>query len=366
MYGTTYYGGADPYGYGAVLPPPLAVANLRCWLRSAAATLSGDTLYGTTENGGANNDGAVFALNIAPATIALSSSTSATIIARGDGHTWHDRKQFAHFRIQPELHAQWSRPERQCGAGGDNLRHRQPCSGGSQSCTVPATSITLGVTTISFTGSDPNSSNLSQTTTATLTVLDHAAAAFAGGGGTLNLNFGTLQVGSGTQDRQFQIENLPSAYRVGLALESVMALSDPDGLFSTDATPFPDLPAGQTSGLMDLFFTPSQLGNFSGQYQFNLSDKRALSGWTGGQTLTLNVTAGVVPKPSARGMLGVAGVIVLVVHGWQKKIREGKIGERKMNGIFLSAIFLSLPHYLPVPQYPWLLIACQGERSPPD
>ena len=138
-----------------------------------------------------------------------------------------------------------------------------------------------------------------QTTTAILTVLDHAAAAFAGGGGTLNLNFGTLQLGSGTQDLQFQIQNLPAAYRAGLALESVMAISDPDGVFSTDATPFADLPAGQTSGLIDLFFSPSQLGNFSGQYQFNLSDEQDLSGWAGQQPLTLNVTAEVVPEPSA-------------------------------------------------------------------
>ena len=191
--------------------------------------------------------------------------------------------------------------------------------GGSQSCTVPATSTTLGVATISCTGSDPNSSNLSQTTTATLTVLDHAAAAFAERGRTLNLNFGTLQLGSGTQDLQFQIENLPSAYRAGLALESVMALSDPDGLFSTDATPFPDLPAGQTSGLIDLFFSPSQLGNFSGQYQFNLSDEQDLSGWAGQQPLILNVTAEVVPEPSALALVGLAGLISLAAHRWRRR-----------------------------------------------
>ena len=75
--------------------------------------------------------------------------------------------------------------------------------------------------TLSFTASDPNSSNLSQTATATLTVLDHAAAAFTNGSGTVNLNFGTLQAGSGTQALQFQIENLPAAYRAGLALDSV-------------------------------------------------------------------------------------------------------------------------------------------------
>ena len=128
---------------------------------------------------------------------------------------------------QPELHARRRRPERRRRAGAITAGTGSLASGGSQSCTVSATSTTLGVTTISFTGSDPNSSNLSQTATASLTVLDHAAAAFTNSGTVLTLNFGTLQLGSGTRDLQYQIENLPAAYRAGLALESVMALSDP-------------------------------------------------------------------------------------------------------------------------------------------
>ena len=76
-------------------------------------------------------------------------------------------------------------------------------------------------------------------------MLDHAAAAFSNGGTVLNLNFGTLQVGSGTQSLQFQIENLPAAYRAALDLDSVMVLSDPGGVFSTNAAPFADLPPAQ-------------------------------------------------------------------------------------------------------------------------
>ena len=52
-------------------------------------------------------------------------------------------------------------------------------SGTSQSCTVSATSTSLGVNTISFTASDANASNSPQTTSATLTVLDHASASAA-------------------------------------------------------------------------------------------------------------------------------------------------------------------------------------------
>src|SRR5208282_6555376 len=190
--------------------------------------------------------------------------------------------------------------------------------GGSQSCTASATSTTLGVTTISLTGSDPNASNSPQTTTATLTVLDHAAAAFVGGGGTLNLNFGTLQVGSGTQDLQFQIENLPEAYRAGLALNSISTVSDPLGVFTTDATLFTNLAPGAESGLFDLFLNTSQTGDLSGKYQFNLSDEQDLSGWAGQQTLTLNVTAEVVPEPSTLALLA-AGIVGLIGWAWRRR-----------------------------------------------
>ena len=235
----------------------------------AGLTLSGNTLYGTTSQGGANNDGTVFALNIAPATIALSSGTSATIITGGTAllGTTVSNSPSSGYNLNYTLTAAVLRGSAMLGAITSATGSVAPSQ--SQSCTVAATSTTLGVTTVSFTGSDPNSSNLWQTTTATLTVLDHAAAAFVGGSTTLNLNFGTLQLGSGTQDLQYRIENLPAAYRAGLDLESVGVVSDPLGIFSTDAMSFAftDLPAGQTSGLMDLFLNTSQLGNFTGQYK---------------------------------------------------------------------------------------------------
>ena len=68
-----------------------------------------------------------------------------------------------------------------------------------------------------------------------------------------------------------------------------------------------------------MFFSPSQLGNFSGQYQFNLSDEQDLSGWAGQQTLMLNVTAEVVPEPSALAIVGLAGLISLAAHRWRRR-----------------------------------------------
>jgi uncharacterized repeat protein (TIGR03803 family) len=286
----------------------------------AGVTLVGKTLYGTTLEGGANNDGTVFALNIAPATIAMSGGTGATIITGGTaalGMTVSNSPSSG-YNLNYTLAAAVSSGSATLGAITSGTGSLAPSA--SQSCTVPATSTTLGVTTISFTGSDPNASNSPQTTTATLTVLDHAAAAFAGGGTTLNLNFGTLQVGSGTQNLQFQIENLPGWYRAGLNLNSVTAISDPLGIFSTDAMSFAfdDLAPGTTSALMDLFVSPSQLGQYSGQYQLNLSDEQDLSGWAGEQTLTLNVTADVVPEPSALSLLA-AATLGLAGCAWRRR-----------------------------------------------
>jgi hypothetical protein len=154
-------------------------------------------------------------------------------------------------------------------------------------------------------------------------VLDHAAAAFANGGTTLNLNFGTLQLGSGTQSLHFQIENLPAAYRAGLDLDSVQAISDPLGLFSTDAMPFADMAPSTMSGLMDLFVSTSQMGEFSGQYQFNLSDEQDLSGHAGQQSLTLNVTADVVPEPSTLSLLA-AATLGLAGCAWRRRRAAGR------------------------------------------
>ena len=79
-------------------------------------------------------------------------------------------------------------------------------------------------------------------------------------------------------------------------------LSDPAGVFSTDAAPFADLTPGYTSNVFGLFLNTSQTGQFSGIYQFNLSDEKDLSGHAGQQTLTLDVTADVVPKPPVNAL----------------------------------------------------------------
>ncbi len=273
-------------------------------------TLSGSSLYGTTFEGSANGMGTVFALNIAPATIVLSSSANGAIIRGGTagiGATLSNAPTSG-YSLNYTLTAAVLTGSASLGAVTPSAGSLAP--GLSRTSTVQVTSASPGITTLSFTASDPNSSNLSQTATAALTVLDHAAAAFSDGSSVLNLSFGT--VSRGWHALQFQLQNLPGAYRAGLDLDSLWELADANGLFSTDAAGFSDLTAGAQSGLFRLILNDTtQDGQVSGEYQFNLSDEKDLSGHAGQQTLILNVTATVVPEPPTLGLVA-AGIFGLV------------------------------------------------------
>ena len=123
--------------------------------------LSGSMLYGTTNAFGSNNDGTIFSLNIAPATIALSSGAKTTIITGGTatlGMTVSNSPSSG-YNLNYTLTAAVL-------SGNATLGPVSPAAGslapgGSQSCTVSATSTSLGVNTISLAAGDPNSSNLS-------------------------------------------------------------------------------------------------------------------------------------------------------------------------------------------------------------
>ena len=137
-------------------------------------TLSGSRLYGMTASGGSNNDGTVFALNIAPASIVLNNISNTTIISGGTatfGATVSNSPN-AGYNLNYTLTANVQSGNATLGTMTSGTGSLAPSA--SQSCTISATSTNLGVNTISFTASDPNASNSPQTTAATLTVLGHA------------------------------------------------------------------------------------------------------------------------------------------------------------------------------------------------
>ena len=114
-------------------------ASLGTTVKNAATS---STLYGMTSQGGTSNDGTAFSLTVSGANNLNYTLTAAVLSGNATLGS-------ASGTVVP---------------------------GSSQPSTVSATSTSLGVNTISLTASDPNSSNLSQTVTATLTVLDHSNA----------------------------------------------------------------------------------------------------------------------------------------------------------------------------------------------
>ncbi len=190
LFGTTSGGGAN--GDGTLFSIPTSGGNPRilCSFNGsngsdplAGVTLNGSTLYGTTCGGGANGNGTVFALNIAPATIALANPQNTAIITGGSGTVGMivSNSSSAGLNLNYTLAAAVVSGSATLGTITSGTGSLVPSA--SQSCTVSATSTNLGSNTIAFTASDPNSSNLSQTATATLTVLGHAAPSLSVAGG---------------------------------------------------------------------------------------------------------------------------------------------------------------------------------------
>ena len=87
----------------------------------------------------------------------------------------------------------------------------------------------------------------------------------------MNLSFGTVHY-AGHEFPVHQAENLHETFRAALDLDSVLTLSNWRRFQHGCDVIFTDLPAGELSNEFDLLLnaSASQLGDFSGQYQFNL------------------------------------------------------------------------------------------------
>ena len=168
----------------------------------------------------------------------------------------------------------------------------------------------IGPNAVTFTVTDLLATNDGENDDAILLVLDHSDGLFVGGNTTLELDFGNVLLGS-SPSLGSGIHNKAGEFRAGLELDTIDEL-DPDGKFSTDASPFFNLAAGSES-FFDVFVDTSMPGSFIAQYSFGLSDFDGIHGSIAGQTLTLNVLANVViPEPSSLVLL-VMGLACLCV-----------------------------------------------------
>ena len=149
---------------------------------------------------------------------------------------------------------------------------------GSQACTVSATSTTLGVTTISFTGSDPNASNSPQTTTATLTVLGHSNPA--------------LGVASGNNQSVFKgvagIAATLSLTDSGTNLSPLDVNTLSSGLSGSTGTAV--IPCGGSGSYIAALSTAAAGLSQSQSFSLKAGDEQALSGANALGTLTQSIT----------------------------------------------------------------------------
>jgi len=320
LYGTTIYGGlgfsgsGQLRGNGVVFSVPVSGGTPTVLFSfdgsngqypSGGLTLISNTLYGTTQYGGAYGSGQVFSLNIAPATISLSNVSSPIIISGGTttcGMTVTNSPSCG-YSLNYNSTAVVS-------SGTASLGLITPTSGNlapgeSRSCTVSATSTHLGVNTISLTASDPNSSNLTQTTTATLTVLDHSNASMSSGSfqPTQAIHFGNVLRGATVPSQNFTIynraANTAAAYTANLKLTGFTPSSN--AAFQTSLATFNGLTAitGSNGNAYSASLNTSNYTNGGGTISMSASqlvDDSGLPGAgnnnNGGLTITLDANVG--------------------------------------------------------------------------
>lgn len=148
------------------------------------------------------------------------------------------------------------------------------------------------------------------------TVLDHAAGEFADATAlrTLDIDFGTVLLGAGSIQHDFQLSNLDGLYRAGLDFNGFTESGDVASRFSTDLTLFAGLAADSQSNLFHALFAVDQVGSFSATYFLNVSDAAGIYGGTG-DMLTLNLMGTVaVPEPASVVLGAVALAALVGVH----------------------------------------------------
>ena len=184
---------------------------------------------------------------------------------------------------------------------------------------------TLGpqVGNVNVTGTSQQVSNGTFNDSVNYTVLDHSAGEFLDATAlhTLDLDFGTVLLGAGTIDLDFQLTNLIGAFRAGLDFDSFSEIGDIDNRFSTDLSLFSNLMAGTDSSVFHAAFAIDQVGSFSATYLLDVADEASIYGGTG-DVLTLNVVGTVaVPEPAScvLAAAALAGLALCYARGRRRR-----------------------------------------------
>lgn len=147
----------------------------------------------------------------------------------------------------------------------------------------------LDITTDGGAGRGNNDGN--DTIDVSLNVLSHANPSFtlASDENVLNLDFGTVTMGSVVPAFEFEISNLieTAGFTAGLDLDSIVSAGDVSAL-TTSLTAFSSLAAGSTNSFLASIDTSAE-GTFSASYTLNFSDED-LPGATGLGAMTLTLS----------------------------------------------------------------------------
>jgi autotransporter-associated beta strand protein len=222
-----------------------------------------------------------------PATVGISAA-SATIITGGTaaiGVTVNNSAASPAANLNYTLGASVS-------SGSATLGPAIPASGSlaqsaSQVSTIMATSTNLGANTVTFTANDPNSSNISQSTTATLTVLGHAAgsATVTSGNGFL------LHAGTSVVSATISLSNAAGT-RSDLEVDSAPTIGS-GTLGNGPAMPY-YVPAGTARLYTATFNVGNTPGVFSDTVTFaSTGDNQSLPGANSLGSLSVSITGNV-------------------------------------------------------------------------
>jgi hypothetical protein len=195
----------------------------------------------------------------------------------------------------------------------------------SQTCTVSVASTAIGVNMIAFTASDPNSTNLAQTTTATLTVLGHAA-------GSLTVTSGNgflVHAGATGLSATISVGNAAGMLS-GLEVNSAPSVSS-GALSSGPATPY-YVSAGSAQTYTATFNAGNTSGVLSNSVSFaSVGDNQALPGANPLGSLSVSVTGNVY---SGQAQWNAASGSWAASGNWTDAIGGGPSGPPGISGFF--------------------------------